>query len=44
MDVEVSQEFSRSLLTLVHFMCLLFFLFLLARRNQQVLCLDLRED
>jgi hypothetical protein len=31
MDVEVSTEVSRSLLTLVHIMYLLFFLFLLAR-------------
>jgi hypothetical protein len=39
MDVEVSTEVSRSLLTLVHIMYLLFFFFLLARRSKQVLCL-----
>jgi hypothetical protein len=33
MDVDVSTEFSRSLVTLVHIMYLLFFLFLLARRS-----------
>jgi hypothetical protein len=39
MDVEFNTEVSRSLLTLVHIMYLLLFLFLLARRSQQVLCL-----
>jgi hypothetical protein len=39
MDVEVNTEVIRSLLTLVHIMYLLLFLFLLARRSQQVLCL-----
>jgi hypothetical protein len=39
MDVEVSTEVSRSLLTLVHVMYLLLFLFLLARRSYQYLCL-----
>jgi hypothetical protein len=39
MDVEVSTEVSRSLLTLVHIMYILLFLFLLARRSQQILCL-----
>jgi hypothetical protein len=39
MDVEVNTEVSRSLLTLVHIMYLLLFLFLLAQRSQQVLCL-----
>jgi hypothetical protein len=39
MDVEVSTEVSRSLLTLVHIIYLLSFPFLLARRSQQVLCL-----
>jgi hypothetical protein len=39
MDVEVNTEVSRSLLTQVQIMYLLFFLFLLALRSQQVLCL-----
>jgi hypothetical protein len=43
MRVEVNTEVSRSLLTLVHIMYLLLFLFLLARRSQQVLCLRLER-
>jgi hypothetical protein len=39
MHVEVNTEVSISLLTLVHIVYLLLFLFFLARRSQQVLCL-----
>jgi hypothetical protein len=42
-QVEVNTEASRSLLTLVHIMYLLLFLFLLARLSQQVLCLGLER-
>jgi hypothetical protein len=42
-QVGVNTEVSRSLLTLVHIMYLLLFLFLLARRSQQVLCLGLER-
>jgi hypothetical protein len=43
MVVEVNTEVSRSLLTLVHIMYLLLFLFLLARRSYRVLCLGLER-
>jgi hypothetical protein len=43
MQVEVNTEVSKSLLTLVHIMYLLLFIFLLAQRSQQVLCLGLER-
>jgi hypothetical protein len=41
--VEVNTYVSRSLLTLVHIIYLLLFLFLLTRRSQQALCLGLER-